>query len=127
MNEERFQTSSAAIYREVGEELVVIQVDTGCFYYFNKTTKRFLDFFRDAATVTEFLDRVDAASGDTEYLEEFCRSLVSKRILEPARGAGAPRAAAVAPEYSRPTFLREGEKRLDEIASEIAVLTTFTG
>ena len=55
MNEERFQTSSAAIYREVGEELVVIQVDTGCVYYFNKTTKRCLDFFRDAATVTEFL------------------------------------------------------------------------
>lgn len=126
MNEERYQTSGSAIYREVGDELVVIQVDTGCFYYFNRTTKQFLDFFRSPSNLDAFVECAGLADGtERGYLENFLGSLKEKRILEtPPASLPSENSGAVAG-YARPALLREGEKKLDEIASEIAVLTTF--
>jgi hypothetical protein len=119
-----YQTSDSAVYREVGNELVVIQVDTGHFYYFNQTTKQFLDFFRHPAKLDDFITRA-GLTDDEElgYLKSFLGTLKDKRILEASPGADEPSAASLAA-YSRPALIREGEKKLDEIASEIAVLTT---
>ncbi len=124
MNETCYQTSVSAVYREVGDELVVIQVDTGSFYYFNRTTKQFLDFFRNPAKLGDFVEAAHLKDGSEQgYLEAFLAELREKRILESSQAMGKP-AGQLPGEYSRPTLLREGEKKLDEIASEIAVLTS---
>lgn len=127
MDQERYRTSESAVYREVGNELVVIQVDTGHFYYFNQTTKQLLDFFRHPAKLDDFLSRAgltdDAECG---YLASFLDNLKGKRILEETQSSNELAPATQVSNYTRPTLLREGEKKLDEIASEIAVLTTGT-
>ncbi len=127
MDEERYRTSESAVYREVGNELVVIQVETGHFYYFNKTTKQFLDFFRHPAKLDDFLSRA-GLSDDAEltYLKTFLCTLKDKRILEATEATGVIPSGGEVSSYDRPTLIREGEKKLDEIASEIAVLTTGT-
>lgn len=122
MNEEihRYQTSESAVYREVSDELVVIHVDTGHFYYFNRSAKPFLDYFKSGGSLERLEESVP--EGEMDYLRSFCKTLLEKQILQRA-GDEASGASYPTP-YERPQYLRTGEKKLDDIASDIAVLTS---
>ncbi|MEZ4751551.1 MAG: hypothetical protein R3B54_13310 [Bdellovibrionota bacterium] len=102
---------NSTVYRNVSDELVVIQLETGRFYYFTSDTKEFLDYFQQPRSL-DFLDGGDDQE-DPQYLKEFCKFLLEKKILE--KSEAADESPALNGRLAKPTFLREGEKTLDEI------------
>lgn len=111
---ETLQIPNSTVYRNVSDELVVIQLETGKFYYFTAATKDFLDFFQQPRSMDSCLDGgPEEGLEDPQYLKDFCKFLLEKKILEKCEGDEA--AKPTEPKFVRPTFLREGEKTLDEI------------
>ncbi|MCB0405688.1 MAG: hypothetical protein KDD51_12975 [Bdellovibrionales bacterium] len=102
---------NSTVYRNVSDELVVIQLETGRFYYFTADTKEFLDYFQQPRSLESLGDGEEQE--DPQYLKNFCKFLLEKKILEVSdAGDSGP---ALHGRLAKPTFLREGEKTLDEI------------
>jgi hypothetical protein len=116
--------SPSTVYRQIGDELIVIQADSGVFYYFNPGTKGLLDLLRcprDLGQLYESLG-LDSQAEERRYLNEFTEFLLDEGILQPSpaeAAEAAPRPAG----YERPQFLRRGDRKLEDLASEIAVMT----
>ncbi len=111
-------TPESTVYRRVSDELVVIQLDTGYFYYFNPETEEFLDFFRKPRPLGDYCKAVqlqDPDSNEGEYLKNFCSFLLENKILrkvDPQEHSPIPLSKM---SYRKPQFVRKGEKTLDEI------------
>ena len=129
MKTQLLKSDSAAVYREVNGELVLIHTDTGRFFYFNRATKELLDFFQSRHSLDEFVERCDldtnqsSEKSEKQYLQDFCQFLLEKQILQKVDGASTSENTNSSLKYSRPEFLRLGERTLDEVAEEVAVLT----
>lgn len=102
---------NSTVYRNVSDELVVIQLETGRFYYFTADTKEFLDYFQQPRSL-ESLGESDEQA-DSQYLKDFCKFLLEKKILE--KSGASDENPGLNGRLAKPTFLREGEKTLDEI------------
>ncbi len=103
----------------MADELTVIELQTGKIYYFSQSTQAFLDFFKAGAHLDDYLEHSTGAPADQEkrYLEEFCESLVGKKILE-TKEPHSGRAMTGFDEkvgYSRPVFLREGDANIRQL------------
>ena len=113
--ESGYLTPESTIYRQVEDELVVIQLDTGHIYYFNPSTESFLDFFRAPRSFSDFLQtsKLDEGKDEAQYLERFLNTLYDMKLLQKADSQD----TSVPPplDYSRPLFLRKAERTLDEI------------
>lgn len=109
-------TPESTIYRQVSDELVVIQLDTGCFYYFNPETQDFLDFFREPRNLDDFFGAASLSEQGAEeraYLKDFSDFLLKNQVIQSVSKTKAPFATKIS--YKKPRFLRKGEKTLDEI------------
>ena len=95
---------------------MVIQLETGKFYYFTSDTKDFLDFFKSPRSLDSYLTTTEAetnSSDNSQYLNDFCGFLLKNKILQQS-----DELSEALPEsygHVQPKFLREGEKTLDEI------------
>ncbi len=98
-----YQVPESTIYRKVSEELVLIQLDTGKFYYFNPETEAFLDFFKAPRSL----------STEDPDLHTFVEFLLQNKILKKTKPLDSTDSDGF-PE-GKPALLREGEKNLDEI------------
>jgi len=115
MTNSTYILSESALYRKFSEELIVIQAESGHFYYFSQNTEKYLDFFRTPHSLNDLIANFgDISSDSQEHLEQFVKSLVEKEILEPTEKE-ANSSESFLFEYSKPVFLRTGEKTLDQI------------
>jgi hypothetical protein len=108
-------TPESTIYRRVENELVVVQLDTGRYFYFSPETEQFLNFFRSPHSLEQFCEGTEAAFSDIDELKQFCRFLTQKEILQVAsKPASEPEIPAHS--FLKPSLLREGEKTIDQIS-----------
>ncbi|MBI4406001.1 MAG: hypothetical protein HY537_17710 [Deltaproteobacteria bacterium] len=117
MNEQTFIAPESTIYRQVSDELVVIQLDTGFFFYFSPETSAFLDFFRQARTLADFLESIglnESQASEKEYIHVFIEFLTSHQII--IRTDFPSHGPLTHFSYCRPVFYRKGERVLDEVA-----------
>jgi hypothetical protein len=107
------KTPETTVYRKVGNELVVIQLDTAHFYYFSPETENVLEYFKSPATLDQLIG--EAGANEKEHLLEFCHLLLEKQILKETKPdkKAAPKMSSP---YKRPVYLREGEKTLEQIS-----------
>lgn len=108
-------TPESTLYREVDGELVVIQLDSGHFYYFSSETKLMLDFFRKPRKLSTFLER--AALNEAEKgqpIKQLCEFLLAEKILVYSEEQEQPVDIF---DYSGelPRFKRKGNCTLDEL------------
>ena len=112
------KTPETTVYRNVNGELVVIQLETSRFYYFSSEAEAILDFFKSANSLDGLIEQSNVLKADPkeiEHIKEFCHSLLDKKILQLEKKVGRqPLKNKMT--YRRPTFLREGEKTLDQIS-----------
>ena len=111
-----YHTPESTIYRRISDELVVIELQSGRFFYFNPPTEKLLDFFKEARSLPEFVDGAGLTEKEPEkqHLEKFCQFLLEKGILENV-GSASEFAFVGTVDYGRPELIREGERTLDEI------------
>jgi len=119
MKKSCLQVSETTIYRDISDELLVIQLETGLFYYFNPKTKTYLDFFKQPRPFSNLLLglHLDEDAEECEYLKGFCDFLLKNQILVTVEiEAELTEEEEIAElKYNKPIFLRKGEKTLDEV------------
>lgn len=110
--------SQSVVYRKVKDELVVIPLKSGRFYYFNPEAENFLNFFRQPRRLSDFRKAVKIEvlpEEEQKYLDEFISRLKELEILrESERDLSEPSFETQA--YSRPRFLRQGDRTLADVA-----------
>lgn len=111
-------TPESIVFREVRNELVVIQLDTGQILYFSKGTQDLLNFFKQPKKLEAYLAATETAETPSEvaHLKNLTQFLVDNRLLEETAVGNSFDPAAPKLSYSRPEFLRLDEKTLDQIA-----------
>lgn len=110
--------SQAVVYRKVKDELVVIPLKSGKFYFFNPEAENFLNFFRQPRRLSDFTKatKVEAfPEEEQKYLNDFITRLREMDILrEYERDYSTPLEETQA--YSRPRFIRQGNRTLADLA-----------
>jgi hypothetical protein len=106
----------SALYRQFDGELLVVQLQTGHFFYFTPNTKLIFDFFQEPQTLGAYLlaSGLSDAGEEREYFERFFAQLVQCRIVEPA--AASESLPLPKTTYSRPALLRIQEGKLADVA-----------
>ena len=107
------------VYREIDGEVVILNSDIGEFYFFSRDIKPVLDSLRQPGTlVTSELSLEEQKS-----LDELILFLKQKQLLDSTEASADTPNVTV---QRAPQFLRKGERTLDEIADDVALLTTTT-
>lgn len=113
-----YQVSESAIYKKFSEELIVIQVETGKFYYFSSSTESLLNFFKTPQRFEHYLETIDPSRRDEEtvtYLEDFCDFLLQNKILRAIERFEDKKTSSAQSSFEKPQFLRKGEKNLEDL------------
>lgn len=111
MKTKNYIVPSTTVFRKVGEELVVVQLETSRFYFFSPETEKFLEDFRAPRDLDSYCA---ATKADPAYLKEFCRELAERKLISETEVPAEP----VTQEggYLAPLFLREAEWTLDQLS-----------
>ena len=117
MPDRNYKTPETTIYRQIGDELVVVQLDTADYYYFTPETKTVLEFFKSPQSLSTFCDKagIKEKSDERNELKSFCQLLLQKQILKETKEIS-PESPKEKIHYRRAGFLREGDKKLDQIS-----------
>ena len=107
MKSQSYVVPQSTVFRKVGEELVVVQLETSRFYFFNSATEPFLEAFREPRSVESF------SKTDSAYLKEFCKVLVEKQLMREA--VSEINDSVEAATYEKPELLREADWTLDQL------------
>ena len=110
-------TSEFVVFRNVGEELIVIHLNSGQLYHFTANTKDLLEFFKQPKTLDSYFKaaQVEDQAGEVEHLRNLASFLVEQNILEES-SVGEAGESELSFLYSRPNFVRFDDKTLDQIA-----------
>jgi len=116
MENQVFCTPETTVYRQVKDELVVIQLESGKFFYFNPTTKEVLDYFKTPRSFGAFLIAAEATPTSERgvQLREFCRLLLENQLISEAESVSDSLVEAVKMSMP-PSLIRRGEQTLDEL------------
>ena len=104
-------------YRVVGEELWMVELESGIFFYFSAEAYSFFEFFQTPRSLRGFLNGASIPVEDVKeisYLEMFLKFLSECQIVEMIDGKDSESPHQV--KYTRPLFLRKGDRPVDEIA-----------
>ena len=123
---QRLIVPSTTVYREVSDELVVIEIESGLVYYFSLSTRYILDYFQKPSTLEALIENAAKKKGysreEERHLTDFISFLKEKALLvdcaDKSQAAPAPEEGTVelsGDEYVRPRFLSLADKTLDEI------------
>ena len=124
MKKHGYKINRNVVYREVQDEVVLIHLDDGKFYYFSKSAKPFFNFLQEPKTIDQIFSCLNEKV-PREDLEDFCKELHDKRILL-VESAENPSVLTPDTTFEKPLLLREGQKKLDQIASDVVLLTSTT-
>jgi len=118
MEHRAFQLRKSVLFRPVGDELIVVDTDSGKFFHFSLGTQAMLKFFQQGGSVSSYVEALDPESKEQEatYLSELCGKMEAFQILETIPDPVSGQAACLPSSYERPRFLREGESGLDDVA-----------
>jgi len=108
---------TAAIYRKFDDELLVVQLETGYFFYFTPHTKTVFDFFAVPQTLEAYFMAAGIAEEDAlerKYLENFLGFLTENNLL--AKCPPIDEVSLPSVPYHRPKLLRRSDNRIDDIA-----------
>lgn len=111
-----FCVPKTTVYRNTPGQCVAIELNEGRIHYFSEKTETFLDFFKEPRRLTDFFNKAGVATAEEQgYLEEFCQMLVKKRLLITS-DREEPGGTSQNIQYEKPAYVREDERRLDEIS-----------
>ena len=110
-----YQTSKNTVSRVIGNELIVIQLDTGRYHYFTQSTEELLAYFKEGATLESYISNESIDDGEKKKLEELCAQLLERKILETSQRL-AQKVRTSKRKFNSPRFLRDGEKTIDQIS-----------
>lgn len=108
METEYFKVPDEVIYQLVPEGLMVVHMERGETYYFNRESKFFFEFFRTSRTLNEFLDAEgsEEITSELSYLKEFCDSLLLADLVRPESQPEQTDGMRI--HYERPVLLGKG-------------------
>jgi hypothetical protein len=110
-----FKLNGSIIYDVVDGETVVLQMESGRFYHFTAATKQFLDFFQSGAALDDFARAAHVAEPNRDELESAFQHLVRAKVLVPSETGHAPASASLGENGAIPSFLREGQKKFEDL------------
>lgn len=114
LNTKSLLAPESTVFRKVAEELIVLQLDTAHFYYFNPETKEWLDYLRQPRSLQQIEDLGKAHGLDHSELGRFCKELLTKGILRESSEAAVPGDGITRSQM--PRLLRDPGKTLDQLS-----------
>jgi hypothetical protein len=111
--ERYYEINTPAVISEPMEgELVVINLDNGCYYCLNKTATQFLNYLEQGGSLNEILSHMAGCygCGDSTILEDFTgfvESLVEEQLIREAKSVPTkviPLKEAQGESYLKPNF-----------------------
>jgi len=106
-------TCDSVVFRKVGENLVVVHLDTGQIAHFTVGTQPMLEFFREPATWEEFCEaaQIPLHSAESQHARAFADKLLELKFLEETNSRESNTPANTVP-YARPKLLGFDKKTL---------------
>jgi hypothetical protein len=91
--ESRARVPEHVVYRDFGDETVVLNLDSGMYHGLNESAARMLSVVGESGTVAAAVDSLAAEFGQPRELIErdllgLCRSLAERGLIEHDTGAG---------------------------------------